>query len=257
MESYREFAVKLATRTGKELLSHFKKDRKLLGLRGTVKGIVTKYDINSNREIIKAISNNYPSYNIWTEESGFFNRHSEYTWIVDPLDGTVNFAAGNPLFCVILSLLKKNEPVLGVTYAPAINELFVAEKDQGALLNRKRISVSSSRKLKESYVYSCEGGERNRIRTGKINNMIYLKVRDLRKLGSAGIECAWVACGKGDAFVTVKIEPWDISAGVLLIKEAGGKATDFKGKPVKAERSDLVFSNGKIHESMVNLVRGV
>lgn len=257
MESYLEFAVELATRAGDALAAHFRKDRELLGLRRTVKGITTKYDEESDRMIIKAISEKYPSYNIWTEESGVTNRGSEYTWIVDPLDGTVNFASCNPLFCVTIALLRKGEPILGVTYAPVIDELFAAERGRGAFLNREEISVSAAEKLKECYVYFCEGGDRNRLRTGEINGAVYPQVKDLRKLGSAGLEAAWIACGRGDAYVTTKIEPWDIAAGVLLVREAGGKVTDFSGRAWKPERSDLVFSNGRIHERILELVRGM
>ena len=255
MGSDRKFAVELATQAGKALAAHFRKDRELLGLRKTVKEIITKHDKESDKVIVKAISEKYPAYNVWTEESGVINRGSEYTWIVDPLDGTVNFTSGNPLYCVTLALLKKNEPILGVTYAPIIDELYVAERGKGAFLNRERISVSTAEKLEECYVYFCEGGDKNRLRTGEINGAIYPKVRDLRKLGSAGLEAAWVACGRGDAYVTTKIEPWDVAAGVLLVREAGGKVTDFRGGAWKTERSDLVFSNERVHESILEFVR--
>jgi len=257
MESDRKFAVELATQAGKALAAHFRKDRELLGLRTTVKEITTKYDEESDKVLVKAISEKYPAYNVWTEESGVINRGSEYTWIVDPLDGTVNFASGNPLYCVTLALLRKNEPILGVTYAPIIDELYVAERGKGAFLNRERISVSTAEKLEECYVYFCEGGDKNRLRTGEINGAIYPKVRDLRKLGSAGLEAAWVACGRGDAYVTTKIEPRDVAAGVLLVREAGGKVTDFRDGAWKTERSDLVFSNGRVHERILELVRGL
>ncbi len=255
MGSDQKFAVELATQAGKELAAYFRKDRKLLSLRKTVKGIITEHDKKSDKLIVKTISEKYPAYNIWTEESGVINRNSEYTWIVDPLDGTVNFASGNPLYCVTLALLRKNEPILGVTYAPTINELYIAEKDKGAFLNRERISVSTTEKLGKCYVYSCEGGEKNRLRTSEINGAIYPKVRDLRKLGSAGLESAWVACGRGDAYITTEIEPWDVAAGVLLVREAGGKVTDFRGRVWKTEKSDLVFSNGRVHKNTLKLVR--
>jgi len=257
MKEHHNFAVKLAMQAGKELVKNFRKDRELLNLRRTVKGIVTKYDEKSNKMIIEAISENYPDYNIWTEESGIIEKGSEYIWIADPLDGTVNFASSNPLFCVTIALLMKNEPILGVTYSPVIGELFFAEKGKGAFLNRDRISVSTTENLEECYTYFCEGGEKNRLRTSKINSVVYPKVRDFRKLGSAALEAAWTANGRGDAYITTKIEPWDVAAGVLFIREAGGKVTDFKGEPWKTKRSDLVFSNGKVHDSVLKLVRNL
>lgn len=257
MKSKTEFAIRLAKQAGNALAAHFREDRRLLDLRRTVKGITTKYDKKSDKLILKAISKKYPIHNLWTEESGFTDRGSEYTWIADPLDGTVNFASGNPLFCVTLALLRKSEPILGVTYAPVIGELFVAEKDGGSFLNLEKISVSATKKLNRCYAYFCEGGDENRIRTGKINARVYPQVKDLRKLGSAGLEAAWVACGRGDAYITTKIEPWDIAAGVLLVREAGGEVTDFRGGPWKAEKSDLVFSNGRVHKRVLELVRGM
>ena len=257
MKSDREFAVKLVTRVGNELAAHFRRDRGLAGLRRTVKGITTKYDKEMDEEFVRAISEKYPTHNIWTEERGKIDKGSEYTWIADPLDGTVNFASCNPLFCVTLALLRGNEPVLGVVHAPAIGELFVAEKGKGAFLNRERISVSTAEKLEECYVYFCEGGDEDRFRTGRINGAVYPRVRDLRKLGSASLEAAWVACGRGDAYITTKIEPWDIAACVLLVQEAGGKVTNFRGEAWRAERSDLVFSNGRVHGRVLELVGGL
>ncbi len=250
-----EFAAELATRAGKVLASNFRRDPELLNLRRTAKGITTRYDEASDELIVNAISEEYPSHNIWTEETGIVDKGSEYTWIADPLDGTTNFASGNPLFCVTIALLKKKEPVLGVTYAPAIGELYTAEKGKGAFLNGERISVSTTERLEECYVYFCEGGDRNRVRTRRVNCAIYPRVKDLRKLGSAGLEAAWVACGRGDAYATTKIEPWDIAASVLIVEEAGGKVTDFKGNTWRAERSDIVFSNGRIHEHILEIVR--
>lgn len=251
----KNFAINLAKKAGNALASYFCNSYKLFGIRGSVKEVTTKYDKIVDKLIIKEITKKYPNHGILTEESGLLKGNSDWLWIVDSLDGTVNFACGNPLFSVCLALMRGPELILGIVFAPAINEFYFVQKGKGAFLNGKRIKVSKTRNLQGSYLYLCEGGEKNRIRTKKILNKIYPKVTDLRKLGSAGIEAAWVAAGKGDGYVTTKIEPWDVAAGVLLVQEAGGKVTDFKGKPWTLERNDLIFSNNRIHRDLQKLVK--
>jgi len=231
-------------------LENFKKEKELLSMRTTSKEAATRYDNESDKLIIEEIRNKYPEHNILTEESGLEDKNSDYLWIVDSLDGTGNFANYNPLFSVCIALLKNKELKLGAIYAPAIDEFYFAEKSKGAFLNNERISVSEVSSLEKSYIIFCEGAEKDRQRTSKIMNKIYPQVTDHRKIGSAGVETGWVASGKVDGYWTTRIEPWDVAAGVLLIQEAGGKVTDFKGNPWTPERKDLVCSNGKIHPKM-------
>lgn len=238
---------------GKELMKFFKKDKKLINVRLSSKEVVTKYDKLIDQLIIKEIKKSYPKDNILTEESGFLKGDSNFLWIVDSLDGSGNFANQNPLFSVCLCLLKDNEPFLGVIYAPAIDEFYFVEKGKGSFLNSKKINVSNVQELNSSYVFYCEGSEKNRNKTKKILTDLYPKVRDIRKIGSAGIEISWVASGKGDAFWTSKIDPWDVAAGVLLIKEAGGQVTDFNKKDWVIKRTNLLFSNSKIHNQILKI----
>lgn len=253
----RRFIIKLTQSAGKILLQYFGKDEDLVKLRRSVKDITTKYDVMVDRFIIREITKKYPTHNLLTEESGFIDSNSEYTWIVDSLDGTANYAYGNPLFCVCIALLQNNEVILGTIYVPAINEFYLAEKGKGAFFNGKRIHVSLTDILSGSYVFICEGGEKNRARNARIMSRIYPKVVDVRKLGSAGLEAAWIACGRGDAYLTTKIRPWDIAPGVLLVKEAGGLVSDFKNNPWawEVEQSDLIFSNKKMHPIIQELVK--
>ena len=176
---------------------------------------------------------------------------SDWLWIVDSLDGTTSFANANPLFSVCIALQYEGEIFLGAVHAPAIGELYLAEKGKGAFLNHTRIHVSEITDLKKSYLLYCEGGEKDRLKTGSILGKIYPEVMDIRKLGSAGLETAWVAAGKVEAYFTTKIEPWDVAPGVLLVQEAGGSVTNFRGNPWKVERSDLLFSNSKVHSSLL------
>ncbi|MDY6916516.1 MAG: inositol monophosphatase family protein [Chloroflexota bacterium] len=253
--SMTDFIQDVARRAGERLLSHFGQDRQLLKLRSTVKDAVTTYDKLIDHLIIQDIAEHYPSHSLLTEESGHLEGDPDWLWIVDSLDGTSGFANSNPLFCVCIALMHRGEVVLGTVYAPAIGELYFAEKGNGAYLNQQRIRVSETLGLADSYLFYCEGGEKDRSKTGALLSSVYPEVMDIRKLGAAGLETAWVAAGKGDAYYTTSIEPWDVAPGVLLVQEAGGVVTDFHGGPWKAETSDLVFSNGRVHSALLDLLR--
>ena len=235
-------------------MEHFREDWSLLSLRSTAKGAATRYDKEIDRLIIDEIRRHYPYHSLLTEESGFFQGDPDWLWIVDSLDGTSDFANFNPFFSVCIALMHRNELLLGAIYAPAIDEFYFAERGKGAYLNGKRIQVSKLSDLSQSYIFYCEGGEKNRLRTGEIVSRVYPYVMDMRKLGSAGLETAWIAAGKGEAYFTTHIEPWDVAPGVLLVQEAGGEVTDFQVNPWRPQTSDLLFSNGKVHQEMLNLI---
>ncbi len=248
------FIENLARRAGDILLAHFGEDEQLLKMRCSVKEAVTKYDKMVDELIVREIRKRYPQHSLLTEESGLLKGDPDWLWIVDSLDGTSGFAGSNPLFSVCLAVMHRGELLLGTVYAPAIREFYLAEKGNGAYLNQRRIHVSEISNLGQSYLFYCEGGERDRLRTGRLLTKVYPEVTDVRKLGSAGLETAWVAAGKGEAYFSTKIEPWDVAPGVLLVQEAGGEVTDFKGNPWKLETSDLLFSNGRVHTAMLNLL---
>lgn len=255
----KQFIKKLTKDAGKILLKYFRKDASLIKLRKSVKDITTKYDIMVDKFIINQIRKKYPKHNFITEESGIIDNGSEYTWMIDSLDGTVNYAYENPLFSLCIAVFKGNELILGTIYAPAIDGFYFAEKGKGAYFNNKRVHVSNIKNLKGSYVFLCDGGEKDRKRTGKILSALYYRVTDARKLGSAGIECAWIAAGRADAYITTKIRPWDVAPGVLLVEEAGGIVTDFKGNPWnwKKKQADLIFSNKKVYNAVQNIVKNL
>jgi myo-inositol-1(or 4)-monophosphatase len=244
----------LARTAGSRLLEHFREDPELLAMRTSAKEAATRYDKISDELIIEGIRKAFPGHSILTEESGLLKADAEWLWIADSLDGTGDFANWNPLFSVCLALIRKGELVLGAVYAPAINEFYLAERGSGAYLNGKRIQVSSIADLGQSYLFYCEGGEKDRQRTGTALAAVYTKVVDVRKLGSAGLETAWVAAGKGEAYFTMKIDPWDVAAGVLLVREAGGRVTDLGGGEWAVERADLLFSNGRVHDKMLEVL---
>jgi myo-inositol-1(or 4)-monophosphatase len=244
----------LARKAGDTLIKHFRQDWALLKERSTAKEAATKYDKEVDKLIIEEIKRYFLHHSILTEESGFLPGDPDWLWIVDSLDGTGNFADFNPFFSVCIALMHQNELLLGVVYAPAINEFYFAEKNKGAYLNGVRIQVSDVLELSQSYVFYCEGGDRNRGRTGQLLHKVYPGVTDIRKLGSAGLETAWVAAGKVEAYFTTRIEPWDVGPGVLLVQEAGGKVSDFQGNPWQPQTSDLLFSNNRLHEKILSLL---
>ncbi|MFC1925304.1 inositol monophosphatase family protein [Chloroflexota bacterium] len=250
----RELIGNITLVAGNFLLDHFRKDPQLLGLRTTAKEAATTYDKKADELIIQGIKERYPEHSLLTEESGVLKGDPDWLWVVDSLDGTGDFANFNPFFAVCIALLHKEELVLGAIYAPAVGEFYMAEKGKGAYFNQRRIQVSAISHLRQSYVFYCEGGEKDRIRTSGVMSRIYPEVTDLRKLGSAGLETAWVAAGKGEAYFTTKIEPMDVAPGVLLLREAGGEVTDFQGKQWKLEQADLLFSNGLVHQNILELI---
>lgn len=245
----------LARKAGDVLMKHFRQDYSLFSLRSTAKEASVRYDKDVDRLIIAEIKRHYPHHSLLTEESSFLQGDPDWLWIVDSLDGTGNFANFNPFFSVCIALMHRSELLLGTIYAPAINEFYFAEKGKGAYLNGGRIRVSDITDLSQSYIFYCEGGEKDRSKTGKIISRVYPHVMDMRKLGSAGLEIAWVATGRGEAYFTTKIEPWDVAPGVLLIQEAGGGVSDFHGDSWKLQTSDLLFSNGKVHQELLDLIK--
>ena len=250
----KELIESLTRKAGDTLMRHFRQDWVLLKERSTAKEAITKYDKKVDRLIVEEIRRHYPGHSLLTEESGLLQGDPEWLWIVDSLDGTGNFANFNPFFSVCIALMHQSKLLLGAIYAPAIDEFYLAEKGKGAYLNGVKIHVSDGSDLSQSYIFYCEGGDKDRERTGKLLHKVYPRVTDIRKLGSAGLETAWVAAGKGEAYFTTRIEPWDVAPGVLLVQEAGGWVSDFHGNPWKPQTSDLLFSNKKLHEKIRGLV---
>jgi len=250
----KELIESLARKAGDTLMKHFRQDWALLKKRSPTKETTTIYDKEVDRLIIEEIKRHYPHHSLLTEESGFLQGDPEWLWIVDSLDGTGDFADFNPFFSVCLALMHQSKLLLGAIYAPAIDEFYLAEKGKGAYLNGVKIQVSDVSDLSQSYIFYCEGGERNRGRTGELLHKVYPRVIDIRKLGSAGLETAWVAAGKGEAYYTTKISPWDVAPGVLLVQEAGGRVTDFQGNPWQPQTGDLLFSNNRLHEKILGVL---
>lgn len=250
-----EKAKKTAEKAGNFLLENFKKDELLFKERAMSKEIVTRYDKESDQIIIKELEKNFPEHNLLTEESGSIDKDSDYTWIVDSLDGTGNFASGNPFFSVSIALAKQGEIILGIIYAPFLQEFYTAKKGEGASLNDKKIKVSDISDTKNAYIVTCEGGSKSNQRLAGIYSTVYPWVKDMRKLGSAAIEGGFVATGRADSYITLQIDPWDVAATVLITEESGGKATDFKGNNWRIEKTDLLLTNNHLHSDLLKKLR--
>jgi myo-inositol-1(or 4)-monophosphatase len=223
-----------------------------------VNNLVTEADHAAEKAILAVIKEAYPDHQILAEESGSFTQDSSYKWIIDPIDGTVNFAQGIPLNCVSIAVEHNEQIVMGAVYNPHLDEFFFAEKGQGATLNDKPIRVSGKTETIRSclvtgfpYTYINE-------RNGPIEvfERFVRKGVPVRRLGSAAIDLCWVACGRFDGFFEQKLEPWDSAAGYLIVEEAGGKVTDFTGQPFSIYQHKVLATNGKIHEEMLQVING-
>ena len=223
-----------------------------------INNLVTEVDHASEKAIMDVIKKNYPDHHILSEECGDLVQDSKYKWIIDPIDGTVNFAHRIPICCISIAVEHNKQMVLGAIYNPYINELFVAERGEGATLNGKPISVSKKEKVLNAclvtgfpYTYLDEPNGPLQVFERFIRKGI-----PVRRLGSAAIDLAWVACGRFDGFYEHKLQAWDSAAGFLIVEEAGGVVTDFKGNRYSPYQPQIVATNGKIHEALIKCVNG-
>jgi len=218
---------------------------------------VTQIDKEAEAIIVDIIKNNYPDHAILAEEGGTNNSGSEYRWIIDPLDGTVNFTHGLPIYCVSIGVEHNGKMVAGVVYDPNADELYTAERGKGAFLNNKPISVSETDSLIQSilitgFPYDIHDNPDNTVE--RFVDFL-MEAQAIRRLGSAAIDLCYIAAGRGDGFWEAFIQPWDIAAGILLIEEAGGKVTDFTGNPINANSPRVLATNGKIHDEMLAILK--
>jgi myo-inositol-1(or 4)-monophosphatase len=219
--------------------------------------LVTAADRASETLIRKRIAEQFPSHDVMGEEQGLNDRGNQYRWYVDPLDGTTNFAHGYPVFCVSLALERRSgnsgTRVAAVVYDPTREELFCAEQGQGAQLNGKPIHVSRITQLRESLVSTgFPSHKRHQNPNIYFYHQITLRTHGVRRAGSAALDLCDVACGRFDGFWEFNLNPWDTAAGVLIVEEAGGKASRFDGSPFELNSRETLASNGLIHPALVD-----
>jgi myo-inositol-1(or 4)-monophosphatase len=248
------FAIRVARDAG-ALLRDRLGTRIDIGHKGSI-NLVTDVDLASEKLIREAISTYYPRHEILAEEGGLTESASEYRWIVDPLDGTTNYAHGYPVFCVSIGLEHKGEMIIGVVYDPMRDEMFTAERGAGAALNNRPVRVSKTEDLMQSILST---GFPYDIKTSTLTNLNHwanfaMNAQALRRDGAAALDLCYVACGRFDGFWELNLSPWDTAAGALIVAEAGGRITDFAGGPFSNYKPEIVASNGLIHERMIEVL---
>jgi len=251
------FAIDTAREAGKLLVQHLGSAK--VSTKGDI-NLVTEADIAAENLIIERIRSYYPQHGILAEESGEAvlagGKRSEWKWIIDPLDGTTNYAHGYPCFCVSIALERSGVLEIGVVYDPMRNEMFAAERGQGATLNDRQIRVSSVDELSGAML--CTGfpyNVRERPDFARGFTQFTMNAQAVRRDGSAALDLAYVACGRFDGFWEDGLSPWDVAAGALLIAEARGRITNFKDEPLNIYNEQVLASNGLIHAAMMHVLR--
>ncbi|MDD8016971.1 MAG: inositol monophosphatase family protein [Bacteroidota bacterium] len=251
-------ALEAALEAGKFLKYNIGKVKNIERKKGEETNLVTEIDKQSEALIIKKIHQHFPSHAILGEESGAGKNSSDYRWIIDPLDGTTNYTHGLPIFSVTIGVEHDGEIIAGVVYDPNAEEMFSAEKGKGAFLNGKKIRVSSADTLINSllvtgFPYNVKENPDNVVE----HFVNFLPVaQGVRRLGSAALDLAYVSSGRLDGYWEVFLQPWDKAAGILLVKEAGGKVTNFTG-----DERNIIYdpktlaTNGVIHELMIDVLK--
>ena len=219
--------------------------------------ILTRADLLSEETIIKEIRKDFPAHGILSEEQGSRQSDSPYLWIIDPIDGTTNFSMHNPLWAVSIGLAYEGAVALGVVYAPLLDELYTAEAGAGARLNGKKIRVSKIRSGKVLNTF-CHGRDAKHVRRAiKYYAAQKQKELDCRQLGSASLELAFVAAGRIESIVIPGANAWDVAAGIVLAREAGGRVTDFRGADWTLKSVDMAASNGLVHREILKTLKGI
>jgi myo-inositol-1(or 4)-monophosphatase len=257
MPSYLESAIDIAREAG-ALLAHSFERRPAFEYKGDF-DLVTEADRASEQLVIERLRSYFPSHDILGEESGLHDSSSDYRWYVDPLDGTTNFAHGFPQYAVTMGLEHQGELVCGVIFDVERREMFAAERGGGAFLNGRRIRVSQVARLEESLMAT---GFPSRKRHASINvhffHQISMVTHGVRRPGSAALDLAYVACGRLDGFWEFSLNPWDIAAGVLLVREAGGTVTGMRGEALNLrDPATLLADNTQIHAGLLELIGDV
>ena len=253
------FLSQLTESAGKVILGYFNGEFRvdLKDSRPGAIDIVTDADRASEDLIMEGIHREFPDHDILTEETSTELKGSRWLWIVDPLDGTVNFAHGYPMFSVSIALMDSQTLVAGMVYDPLKKETFYAIRDGGAFLNGHPVRVSGAARLQESIVstgfpYDKAYSPENNIAEF---SRVLLRVQGVRRGGSAALDLSYVSCGRLDGFWELKLKPWDMAAGMLLVEEAGGRVSDGSGNPTDVHTNCVVATNGIIHDMLLEVLR--
>ncbi|MBA7647211.1 Inositol-1-monophosphatase [subsurface metagenome] len=248
-------AREAALKAGRMLRENIGKSSEI-SYKGTV-DLVTNFDTQAQRMIFDHLSSCFPDHDYLAEEGLSQNKGAEFRWIIDPLDGTTNYAHHFPVFTVSIALERKGEVVLGLIYDPMREEMFSAVKGEGAFLNGEGIRVSAVDDLNRSLLAT---GFPYDIRASKVNNITHFnnfltRVQGIRRCGSAAMDLCYVASGRFDGFWELKLSPWDMAAGALIVQEAGGLISDFQNGEFTIYGAEILASNGLIHQQIVEVLQ--
>ncbi len=254
MDQFLETAIEAAKEAGKIQLQR-RGNMGKISYKGDI-NIVTEVDLLCEKKIVEIIQDNYPEHSILTEEKGEIITKSDYKWIIDPIDGTTNYAHDFPCYCCSIALEFKGEIIAGAVYQPTLNELFTAQKGKGAFLNGQKIFVSKISTFKESLLVT---GFAYDVHESKVDNIDHFtnfikRAQAVRRPGSAALDLCYVAAGRFEGFWEFKLHPWDVAAGVLFVKEAGGKVTGIAGEDYSIYSKNILASNDLLHKEMIQVL---
>ena len=223
-----------------------------------INNLVTEADHASEKVIMDLIRASFPGHYILSEEMGEVIQDSNYKWIIDPIDGTVNFAHGIPICCVSIGIEKDDQMIMGAVYNPFMNELYFAERGEGATLNEKKIRVSTKEKVINACMVTGFPYTYLDLPNGPLQvfERFIRKGIPVRRLGSAAIDLCWVAAGRFDGFYEHKLQAWDSAAGFIIVEEAGGRVTDLQGGAYSPYQPGIIASNGVLHDELVEWIKG-
>jgi myo-inositol-1(or 4)-monophosphatase len=255
LHMFKPTLIEAAKAGAAEILRFFNSDF-IISHKEGINNLVTEADHASEKAILNVIKSQFPDHYILAEEAGEIIQDSSYKWIIDPIDGTVNFAHGIPLNCVSIGIEHNGEIIMGAVYNPHLSEFFFAEKEKGAALNDKPIYVSKETEVIKACLVTGFPYTYINMPDGplEIFERFIRKGVPVRRLGSAAIDLCWVACGRFDGFYEHKLEAWDSAAGYLIVEEAGGKVTDFTGKKFSPYQHRILATNGRIHDDMLAVI---
>lgn len=253
----RQVLMEAAAAGAAQLAGYFGKEFTISNKEG-LNNLVTEADHASEKAIIEVVHRHFPNHSILGEEGGSLQKEEGFRWIVDPIDGTINFANNIPLCCVSIGVEKEGEVIAGIVHNPILNELFYAEKGMGATLNDRPIRVSQKTQVEHSclvtgFPYTYLNQPNSPL---DVFERLIRKGIPVRRLGSAAIDLCWVAAGRFDGFYEHHLQPWDSAAGFLIVEEAGGMVTDFDGNEFSPHQPRIVATNGKIHPELLQWIQG-
>jgi myo-inositol-1(or 4)-monophosphatase len=250
-----ELAEHIVINAGNLLIDNLEKPKQIQYKEGRA-NIVTDIDLLVEKRIIGLLKEEYPKFNILSEESTAVSNNSDFTWIIDPLDGTNNYLFGIPFFCVTLALAERDEVIFGVTYDPVRKELFKAEKGNGAYLNNNLLKMNKTSSVRAPLIgcdvgYDAEKGK-------SVLEMVmsqWSDIHTIRILGSAALGLAYVACSRLDIYIQPYLFPWDIATGLLLVTESGGEVSDWSGTIANIQSKQVIASNISLHNYTMEIIK--